>query len=98
MKPSSSPLARREKTEVNVPDDAVAQFVRVRVELLCLPVLRQTGRLSALLLVHLDYLFQPYSVNVNYSNLFRRNCPVSSLKWQGYQDSNPDFRFWRPTC
>src|SRR5436853_6628397 len=18
--------------------------------------------------------------------------------WQGYQDSNPDFRFWRPTC
>src|SRR5262249_54166051 len=21
-----------------------------------------------------------------------------SYYWQGYQDSNPDFRFWRPTC
>lgn len=96
MKLASSPLVRRAETELNVPDDALAQCVGVRVELLCLPVLRQTGWLSALLLVHLDYLFQPYSVNVNYSNLFR-SSPVL-LKWQGYQDSNPDFRFWRPTC
>ena len=23
---------------------------------------------------------------------------LTQLNWQGYQDSNPDFRFWRPTC
>ena len=37
------------------------------------------------------------SVNVNSSKLFHRDRP-GQLSWQGYQDSNPDFRFWRPTC
>lgn len=24
--------------------------------------------------------------------------PHGALSWQGHQESNPDLRFWRPTC
>ena len=29
---------------------------------------------------------------------FSQSANFSTRSWQGYQDSNPDFRFWRPTC
>lgn len=36
---------------------------------------------------------------VFFSGQFFSQCANFSMRsWQGYQDSNPDFRFWRPTC
>src|SRR5436190_4750262 len=32
------------------------------------------------------------------SSLIETVASFKIFTWQGYQDSNPDFRFWRPTC
>src|ERR1051325_11318090 len=57
------------------------------------------GWLTRLALTTHDWRrFRHSSAQVVFFFTHLRQLRLSTKSWQGDQDSNPDFRFWRPTC